>query len=170
MRAFIIAREMSQNMVILAYKRFSVFSLAFIVVVVCFYFFISQTSETFQFQSYGGASHRATNAFVEKHWYTYLVILSLFWSKNIRKRCLCKCFFVQYRITKFRVPYACTSDSCMQAAISDRERRKKREVQGSFISHYLHKINIERKVYSYNTGLQDKVITVWVIKCVWWSK
>ena len=33
-------------------------------------------------------------------------------------------------------------------------------VHGSFISHYLHKINIERKVYSHNTWLQDKIIII----------
>ena len=41
-------------------------------------------------------------------------------------------------------------------------------VHGSFISHYLHKINIEK--YSYNRWLQDKIIMVQIIKCVWWSK
>ena len=45
------------KIVMSAYERFSLFSLAFAVVVVCF---ISQTRETFEFPSYGGSWHRAT--------------------------------------------------------------------------------------------------------------
>ena len=36
---------------------------------------------------------------------------------------------------------------------------KKHKVQGSFISHYLYKVNMEEK-YGYNTWLQDKIITI----------
>ena len=35
-------------------------------------------------------------------------------------------------------------------------------VHGSFISHYLHNINIEEK-YNHDTWLQDKIITVQVM-------
>ena len=47
------------KIVISTYKRFSLFSLAFVVVVVCFFSFLKQERH-FEFQSYGGAWHRAT--------------------------------------------------------------------------------------------------------------
>ena len=42
-----------------------------------------------------------------------------------------------------------------------------------FIVHLFHTIYIKltyRKKYCHNTWLQDKIIIVQIIKCVWWSK
>ena len=54
------------KIVISAYKRFSLFSLAFVVVAVCFFPFLKKERH-FKFQSNGGAWHRPTNVFAEKH-------------------------------------------------------------------------------------------------------
>jgi len=50
------------NKLISAYERFRLLSL----VVVVFFAFLKQARH-FEFQSYGGAWHRAANAFVEEH-------------------------------------------------------------------------------------------------------
>ena len=69
----------------------SLFSLAFVVVVVGFVFFaFLKQARHYEFQSYGGVRHRAKNVFVKKH----ILILRFLAHSKVK---VCKCLFAQYR-------------------------------------------------------------------------
>ena len=81
------------KMVISAYKRFSLFSLAFVIVAVCFFLFSNKRDMNFRVMAVRDVDLRTC---LPKNIYLchdFQSIQKLTYYKN----CLCKCLFVQYR-------------------------------------------------------------------------